>query len=149
MPTLYSLIRQEKDNINNSIAMLLGGNYTLCSLDSILEYCFKQIQESRAAIIAYGNIPDGEKETIFDYLSSPFHLESEFSFGANRNCCGYHMSITPFHNETIDDEEAVAIAKERILEIGTTSRPWVLIKEVAINTKGAETFCMFDQSMVK
>ncbi len=115
--------------VNN---LLVGGNFTLCSLDSILEYCFKQIQENRAAIIAYSNIPNEEKETIYDYLSSPLHLVSDSSFGVNRGCYGYHMTITPFHDETVDDEEAVVVAKERICKTGTTSRPWVLIKEVAI-----------------
>lgn len=114
--------------------MLFGGNPTLCSLDSILEYCFKQIQENRAVIIAYSNIPNKEKETIWDYLYAPLHQLNDSSVGSNRCCYGYHMTITPFHDEIVEDEEAVAIAKERICKTGTVSRPWVLFKEMAIRT---------------
>lgn len=110
--------------------MLIGGNYTLCSLDSILEYCFKQIQEQHATIVSVSNIPDNTKYSICQCLSSSLQESDSFYHRTENGCYGYHMTITPDYNEIIEDNEAINIAKERLERIGSISRPWLLLKEL-------------------
>lgn len=109
--------------------MLIGGNYTLCSLDSVLEYCFMQVREQRASIVAINNIPHREENAICQCLSSSLQECEKLHHRMKNGCYGYHMSITPFYNESINDKEAIIIANQRIEKIGSTTHPWLLLKE--------------------